>query len=685
MPYFLPYLSVSTQAIQASQSLCSINDWAVDGVDNDTNGVVDDPWTSPNPTQTTPTEPQYEQSSPQDNANRTNLANRLYIGLGLSTWAHAGPAAVTPIRVQQAAQLVANIIDFRDATDVPTKLTNTDLKETGATIPAFTVYGAKGLHVTQVMPTPDAIYSTTGTEMVNDGQTVYPAAPVGGYLTDGKDWDWIPAQNCWQIGYIPDANPVATFTFGGLKPGFYSMRLIGTPGTTFNVIYPPTTGNTYYAIMGNPDPEVPATWSTGFVRNFVPTTLPPNNPLGCFQVAADGTLSFQLQVPAGVGTPQFRGFALCAQYIQLTNISTHDIQLCDNVGNSFMNVTTDQGVVPWQPSGNYIQVATASRPVPVGTNPVDLRKIPGAAVGKLAYLAGSLTPVSATFPINYGTYVICMSEESYERQWAARANDPDYNGATNGDGLWGDAWNEPYTIYPFGDLSDDAHTLALLMGVKKGQAADYTPSVAVTDVVGNLIAGGNVALGYVDGAIRTIPADAGGSAHSFCYSSIEKTVLLQPTWDNGTTYWFPCWEPADGTGVPAFLAAYQNVLATIPQDVPRIPVSTMFRTCMNRNYNPPTDTPAAPPTYPPAVGTTTYPQMIWSAAPIPVSVTDVTKLSVNPTLIAPSLLVTQTGIPPVAQNRVFPIILNRPYPTTGWLGPGSNLQHGCHQLGRQRV
>ena len=42
LPYFLPYLSVSTQAIQASQSLCSINDWAVDGVDNDANGMVDD-------------------------------------------------------------------------------------------------------------------------------------------------------------------------------------------------------------------------------------------------------------------------------------------------------------------------------------------------------------------------------------------------------------------------------------------------------------------------------------------------------------------------------------------------------------------------------------------------------------------------------------------------------------------
>jgi hypothetical protein len=35
-------------------------------------------------------------------------------------------------------------------------------------------------------------------------------------------------------------------------------------------------------------------------------------------------------------------------------------------------------------------------------------------------------------------------------------------------------------------------------------------------------------------------------------------------------------------------------------------------------------------------------------------------LSVNPTLNKPSAL--------AAQNRVFPIILNRPYPTTGWLG-----------------
>ncbi len=71
LPYFLPYLSVSTQAIQASQSLCSINDWAVDGVDNDANGVVDDNNTSTGSGSLNGlTEPQYEWSSAQGLSNR---------------------------------------------------------------------------------------------------------------------------------------------------------------------------------------------------------------------------------------------------------------------------------------------------------------------------------------------------------------------------------------------------------------------------------------------------------------------------------------------------------------------------------------------------------------------------------------------------------------------------------------
>ena len=456
LPYFQPYLSVSTQAIQASQSLCSINDWAVDGMDNDANGVVDDP----------ANEAQYEQSSPQvGNTNRASLANTLYHKLGLYTWAHTGAAAATTTRVEQAAQLVANIIDFRDPTDVPTLLTKDSLNETAATMPN-PVYGAKGLHVTQVMPSPDPIYSAllNGGEMTDNGSGNPTETPP-------HDWVWDPA-GFWYVldfthgGPNPPGTPQATFTFGNLMPGYYAMRLIGS-NSPFTLTY---LGTPYTVTPSIPAPEG-GTWNTGFVRK-------PSNRLVCFQVAAPGdTLTFQLQAPMGA---QFRGFALCAQYIQLTNISTHDIRL------DGLTVMTDQGLLlgptqPWLP--NYTRADGGL---------VDLRRIPGAAVGTPGFLTDSApTPSTATFPINYGTYVICMSEESYEKQWSAQHGDPDYsanpgfNGAlsTNGDGIWGDERNEAYPIYPFGDFNTDAQTMALLMGAK-GTGTQYAPWVTVKDAAG---------------------------------------------------------------------------------------------------------------------------------------------------------------------------------------------------------
>ncbi len=714
LPYFLPYLSVSTQAIQASQSLCSINDWAVDGVDNDGNGIVDDNAQGAAGS-TTLTEPQFEATTKQgDTANNRemHLAPVLYNKLGLAAWAHASASvATTTTRVQQAAQLVANIIDFRDPTDVPTKLTNVNLNETAATIPSFTVYGAKGLHVTQVMPSPDSIYGTSlpGTnEMTNDGGTGTQPA-----LNDLAAWDWRdhgnpappppnqnlapwPPQPAWMV--MDNTNPTATFTFSNLMPGYYAMRFIGTTGASFTVTYPPTTdtftGTPYYVSTALPDLEAPANWGTGFVRKL--PIGPTSNPLACFNVAASGPtagqLSFQVQTSGGMGTC-FRGFALCAQYIQFTNIATHDIRL------DGMTVTTDQtqvvttgpGVIPWQVSGNYLRVAAPGWPAE-GTTPIDLRRIPGAAVGTPGILA-SKAAATATYPINYGTYVICMSEESYERQWSAQNGDPDYSPiapaftntanspSIDGDGIWGDAPNEAYPIYPFGDLSTDAQTMALLMGAK-GTATAYAPSVIVKDAFGNLIAGAGPAtagVSYVDGTMppmNTTIVDTTRNDVLSCYSAIEKTVILQPTWDTAINpgYWAPYLTPVAGsiptTSTPAALAASQNTLVVAQDDAPRVPAggSVSFRACLNRNYGyiPGSTTPpiilpcytavwdpsAAPiwqsaaPAWPPAVGW--YTAQRWA------------------TLAKPSYM--------ASQNRVFPFILNRPYATTGWLGlvPTSN-------------
>jgi hypothetical protein len=676
LPYLLPYLTVSTQAIQASQSLCSINDWAVDGVDNDANGIVDDPGVAPTG------EAQHEQSSPQQgNAGRAALALSLYNGLGLSTWAHIGAAAgsttTTATRVQQAAQLVANIIDFRDPTDVPTVIAKSaarnDLNETAAAIPNFTVYGAKGLHVTQVMPSPDPIYSAlSGAEMTNNG------SPTGDPL---HDWAWNPA-GYWYVQDTldpgnpnPPGTPTAIFKFGNLMPGYYAMRLIGSP-SAFTLSY----GGVSYTVTPSIVEPENAALSTAFVRK------PADHRLVCFQVPSSGpnagTLTFQLQPPlVNAQSAQFWGFALCAQYIQLTNIATHDILLNN------LTVTTDQGPLlggtgqPWLP--NYTRADGGY---------VDLQRIPGAAVGALGFISDSAsgsppvpTSSTATFPIDYGTYVICMSEESYEKQWSAQNGDPDYSTTpssynpgglipppmTNGDGIWGDAPNEAYPIYPFGDLNNDTQTMFLLMGVRKGPPpvilpTDYTPSVIVTDLANDLIAGGPATDGsYVDGKIpqmNTTQLDSTYHNVLSCYSSIEKTVILQPTWDT-TAQYGPYWAPYQGaqaippSPAPVALAASQNTLVIGQDDPPRVPSGSTFRSCLNKSYTAIWD-PAA------------ITNLSWSAAAIwPATVPPTIMWNTAKrwaTLAKPSLL--------ASQARVFPFILNRPYPTTGWLGlvPTSN-------------
>ena len=708
LPYFLPYLSVSTQAIQASQSLCSINDWAVDGVDNDANGVVDDNATS--------AEPLYEQQgSVQGNANRAALAKILYNKLGLSAWAHAGATVVTTTRVQQAAQLVANIIDFRDPTDVPTKLTISNLDPAApSSIANAVVYGAKGLHVTQVMPSPDAIYSINVTnplavnEMTNDGGT---GTQPG--LHDMAAWDWRDPNNwqpgppinprqsppgppnnaCWQLmpNTVNPATTAATFTFTNLMPGFYALRLIGGQNNVFKLSWTdalghqnPSPGNgptpdTYTATMSLLDPDTNYSgWYTGFVRHA-------NGTLVCFDLSttsaytAPGTLTFKLSSPSPAPTPtsgpQFRGFALCAQYIQLTNIATHDIRL------DGMTVTTDQGLLlgssssaqPWQL--NYTRADGGL---------VDLRRIPGAAVGTPGILS-TKAAATATYPINYGTYVICMCEEAYEKQWSAQKGnpDPDYV-ATNGDGIWGNALNEAYPIYPYGDINGklsgavtgDQQTMALLMATR-GTAKQYAPSVTVQDAAGDLIAGGPAADGtYVDGKIpiMNVPThpDATRQNELSCYSAIEKTVILQPTWDTSTSpgYWAPFLTAVAGTiptsSTPAALAASQNTLVVAQDDAPRVPggASVSFRACLNKNYGWSTTANAFTAVWDHAAMPSVYGSGVPLAFPpaAPVWYTDKRWAS----LATPSYM--------ASRNQVFPFILNRPYATTAWLGlvPTSN-------------
>ncbi len=228
------------------------------------------------------------------------------------------------------------------------------------------MYGAKGLHVTQVMPSPDPIYSALlGGEMIDNGSGQPTEVPP-------HDWVWVASGSggYWSVSDWNDSlnglGPRATFAFQNLMPGYYALRLIGT-ANTFTVTYPISGAATYAVTPSVAEPETAL--MTGFVRK------PPDhgcNRLVCFQVPSSGTLSFQLQAPLG---SRFWGFALCAQYIQLTNISTHDILL------SNLTVTTDQGLL-LAPNGTQPWALNYTR---ADDGYVDLRRIPGATVGVLGW------------------------------------------------------------------------------------------------------------------------------------------------------------------------------------------------------------------------------------------------------------------------------------------------------------
>ena len=588
IPYFQKYLSVSNRAATASQEMAAINDWAVDGVDNDGNGVMDD---------------EFPTSS--------ELAKHLYERLGLKLWAHSVSGTDEETRVKQAAQVVANIIDFRDGDDIPTELSQADL---GESAPTFTVYGAEGLHVTEVMPTPDEVVSTDGSQLDPLTQTF------------GNQWDW--DADHWTSA---STNAGGEWTFINIADaanadGWYAVRLKGNSGQTL-----------YFNVGADTVPVSIEANGYGYVRyddSVVPFPAEKIGKLYPVQVTGD-SLTFRITGTSGGAGEVFYGFQLLAQYVEVTNVSAHDIDVAG------WRLTTDQGQLTL-PSEN------------------DVRLIPGASADGI-------------FPINYGTYVVAMSEEAYEKQWGADAS-----------GEWGDIAGEDYPVWFAGDGTDaDANALLLGSRILSYSAGTVTvteddPDVTATPgttewltyvQAGNRFNGPNgveyviqsvdsderitlsqnyggadasVAAYVIYGTRPRIPivelTDAGATViagrvvdgdipeitdPADCYSSVEKTKILQPTWDTATSYWVAY------QSSPTQLSGSQNAQVTVQADALRGPAdNTAIRSCLNLNL---TD--------------------IWTT---------------YPTLQTASIL--------AGASQVFPIILNRPYPTTGWLGlvPTSN-------------
>ncbi len=556
------YLTVSNRTVSRQGGSVSINDWANDGLDNDDDGVIDEVNEAP--------------------ATSAELARALYEGLGMGEWVHSGAASDIPSRALWCAELAASIIDFRDADHVPTPVTAADIGEDGMF--ADTVYGAEGVRITEVMATPAEIdplpndlkppgSSTAdyvGLELRNDGYTGQTDGTLGGGWTydntnpvadpfppyyvelkqaamalpnPGWDWDngaWLLKEagiwGKWQFGAFADidgdTDVDADDNVHGLKEGWYAIRLKGTPGATLRFDL-----DNAAPVEGEADLDGTTGW--GYVRRLAAD----GTQRGLLAVQVDAAPKLTFYLSSNTVDDKFETFQLLPQFVEITNCAAQDVAL----------QSIDTGVA--------------------GSGAIELPRdatIRGAAA-------------DGNFPVKYGTYIVAMCEQAYDKQYGVTVAP-----ATEPSGIWGDTAEEDYPVYFAGDVSD---TLADAMLI-----AESSPVISVK-AEGDIIASTGTT-GY-DG-------DVGMCAD---YHAREKS--LSP--------FRRTWLDYDDPATTATLAASQNAGPT--------GVAGQPRTCLNRRY-----------------------EYIWLGE----------AATGHPTFISAGNL--------TLAQRVFPVILNRPYPTPGWLG-----------------
>ncbi len=569
-----------------------INDWSLDGYDNNNNGTADEPG------ETGPT------------------AQQLYDGLGLKAW-----AGNDVTKIEQAAQLVANIMDFRDADSVPTVLTHAQIDAIpGAGVP--TIYGAEGLHLTEIMCAQDRVTATVGS-ITNDDvglpdAVANPSADEDGDIDqlgtgtnpDRDGWDWNAAGGYWYVYCAQDATGI--WVFPNIAPGTYAIRLQGdSDGDNLFLM----DGATAYGADINKKGDG-TFWGYPLNGGKLPAVV----------VGADRKLTLTIKAAHNV---VFRGFQLLPQFIEFTNASANDI----TAENEELTLTTDAGSFKLPPLGTRMTIPGAS------------------GDGK--------------FPVNYGSLVIALGQVPYEKQWG-----------DDHDGVWGNTPNENYPVLFVENLGEAALDAMLLGDVstydtgkvvtvsldshvvgKNGTAwtmsmvnskiiidghesiiqsvnvatqeltVDPAPNLDHPDpgtdykIVGHFMVpkvsltvsdGGALIAGTEIGNITDPGVDGQLCAPVPTCSSIEKNVLLQPTYDKAGVFWAP-----HDPGATALEASQNQHVTTAPNDI---------FTNLNRQFAP-----------------------LWATYPT----------TLNTGLAAP---------------QVLPIILNRPYPSPGWLGlvPTSN-------------
>jgi hypothetical protein len=401
------YLTVGTESIEKRSEYASVNDPTTDGIDNDADGIVD------NESYTT-----------------AEYALYFYNQSGLAEWANSPTSSSTRnTRIQQAAQLIANIIDFRDADHVPTELTATDIGEDEKTTWIPAVRGYEGVHITEVMGTPTIIDlasgmlyagNNVGKELNHDGNnpttTVDVGAPTPPFFLELKDastaipnpnpgWDYDGVtKHCWVLQEAAivtgqwsynKANVGTSYTF---EQGWYAIRIKASASTEF--IFTASDGRTGKFLTDADG------W--GYVRA---ATNWPNSKLLAVEVDAAETLTFKLAptaAPANPGEVLYYGFQLLPQYFELTNCAATDAILTE---------ITWKSVNPTDPSATIDRTLT----LPANT------RIRGAAA-------------NGTYPISYGRLIIAMSEDAYERTFG------------DASGVWGDTDTERTPVLFLGDI-----------------------------------------------------------------------------------------------------------------------------------------------------------------------------------------------------------------------------------------
>ena len=401
----------------------SINDWSKDRMDNDGDGAIDEDdegWTA------------------------AELRKRL----GLDALVSGGV-----LTQNQADKLTANIIDFRDTDNEPT--------------PVGTQYGSEGLHLTEVLAAPVPILGAaaySACSVFDDGDSEDPA--------DGFAWSWdagLGVTGAW-VQRDDDPEEIGTWTFSGLKNGYYAIRIFGASGHTLKFKFGTLP---FYTVATSRSLTIGAdTYYYAYVRK----TGDPSD-LVVVQVTA-GTLSFQIQAAQN---QEFHGFQLLPQFIEFTNVAMQSPML-----------TSDHGI---SISGHTLKIktsATESMSIPAG------HRVPA------PYADGR-------FPINYGHYVVALSEEAYDMQWG-----------TNKDGAWGTgasaSTNEAYiaTCWFIGD--EGANNSARNANADKFYFVyGDTPDITLENASATVIAGG-----YIDGALSLALAN---------YKPVQKTTLLGTTWE----------------------------------------------------------------------------------------------------------------------------------------------------------